>query len=747
MTQPPATTRPRTILYVAATDDAASDGAAALENVDAAPDRSVRPATTVERVRNWSPAVDCVVFAETPTTAAGSNLLEMVDACGSTPLVLFSDPSYAATAARSTDGIDGYVRRGTDDAVAHLADEIEWVCSGGTDLDSADDTEREAEPIDATGKTTAATNASTARFIGSLAELAACRDRESLFEEVVETVADSLDRDYCWLSTVQFGQFTPRATAPAVPDDDLEVLSCSGPLGDALGTDEPIRFDRVGVGAGAEVEAPFEGIESLCCVPVGDIGLLLVAADEPTAFDQRDCELLGSWGRVATALLERIDAEAASETQHDRLRVERDRLRSERDRLQASRDHLSAERDDLAAERDRYRTFFENAPEPVIRYEVDDGQPVVRTVNEAFREVFGTDLEAVVDEPVDEETVPPGLEHRRKTLLESLRSGERRQLVSRRETVDGVREFLLTLVPIESEADGAVEDAETDDENAEIDDWDTETRARYTEIDGGFAEPGDPSDDRADTTREGLIVYRDVTEINRRERELAAAESRLETIAALVDDDVRTPLIVARGYLELAAETGDREHFAEVDEAQERLRELVDRVVSIARHDAVVVETEPVAIHDVARRAWVAVETGDARLVTRSTENRVLEADKSQLRELFERLFQAVVDGDSFDDERDGTAGSGGATAVVTVGATDDGFYVARRAPETAALGGEGGLETDPVPGRLAAADGTGFGLGSVEHIADAHGWSVGVAEDEGRIAFAFRGVDARDVD
>ncbi|WP_254532163.1 histidine kinase dimerization/phospho-acceptor domain-containing protein [Natrinema gelatinilyticum] len=746
MTKPPATTRPRTILYVAATDEAASDGAAALENVDAAPDRSVRPATTVERVRNWSPAVDCVVFAETPTTAAGSNLLEMVDACDSTPLVLFSDPSYAATAARSADGIDGYVRRDTDDAVAHLADEIEWVCNDGTDIDSTDDAERETEPMVTTGELTAATSTPTAKVIGSLSELAACRDRECLFYQLVETVADNLDREYCWLSTVHFGQFTPRATAPAVPDDDLEVLSCSGPLGDVLGTDEPVRFDEIG--AGTEVEAPFEGTASLCCVPVGDVGLLLVAGDESAAFDERDCDLLESWGRIATALLERIDAEAASETKHDRLRVERDRLQAERDRL-------SVERDDLAAERDRYRTLFENVPEPVIRYEIDDGQPVVRTVNDAFTKVFGTDLEAIVDKPVDEETVPPGLEHRRKTLFESLRSGERRQFVSCRETIDGVREFLLTLVPIESKTDETVEDAgvvdaETGDEHADIDDGATETHSRHTKIDGGFAEPDGISDDHAGTTREGLIVYRDVTDSDRREQELAAAQSRLETVATLVDDDVRTPLNAARGYLELAAETGNREHFAEVEDAQKRLTELIDQIVSIARQDLVVVETEPVAIHDVARRAWVTVETGAARLVTRSTENRVFEADKSQLRELFERLFQAVVNTGSEAGSASDSAehlGSSDAKPIVIVGVTDDGFYVARRGSETAAVGGNGALEKDPVPGRLAMADGTGFGLGSVEHIADAHGWNVGVAEDENRIAFAFRGVDARDVD
>ncbi|MDS0476207.1 GAF domain-containing protein [Natrinema sp. 1APR25-10V2] len=707
MTQPPATTRPRTILYVAATDAAASDGAESLEAVDSSTERSARPATTVERVRDWAPGVDCVVFAETPTTAAGSTLLEVADACGETPLILFCDPSYAPTAARSTDGIDGYVRRDTDDAVAHLADEIEWVCHGnGSEGDSGGD-----EPIVATGKRATTTPGPEDRLLEAVPELVARRDRDRLFEVVVEAAADALERDRCWLSTVHFGDLVPRATASGVSEDDLEPVARTGSLGDLLRTGEPVCIDDLA--DDDRLSAPLEGVSALCCVPVGDIGVLQVAADETAAFDEDDVDLLSTWGRVAAAALERIDAEESQ-------RRELERLREMRDRLAVERDELQAERDGLAAERDRYRSLFENVPEPAIRYEIDAGQPVVRTVNDTFTEVFGTEPESVVDKPVDEDTVPPGLEHRRATLLESLRSGERRQLVSRRETADGVREFLLTLIPLEANA------------NADADGGSG----------GDDAESG--AADAADHNPEGLIIYSDVTEHNRRERELAAAESRLERIAELIDDDVRTPLNVARGYLELAAETGDREHFAEVDDAQERLRELLDRLVAIAREDDVLVDTEPVAVHDVARRAWVAVETGDARLVTRAAENRVLEADKTRLRELFERLFQAVADGtDDGDEKGTASAGAGDATAVVTVGATDDGFYVARRAAETEAVV-DSGLETDPVPGRLAAADGTGFGLGTVERIADAHGWNVGVAEDEGRIAFAFRGVDAR---
>jgi len=71
MANPPANTRPRTVLYVAASETAASDGAVALERLESGPKRSVRAVTEVDRIRTWAPESDCVVFAETPTTAAG----------------------------------------------------------------------------------------------------------------------------------------------------------------------------------------------------------------------------------------------------------------------------------------------------------------------------------------------------------------------------------------------------------------------------------------------------------------------------------------------------------------------------------------------------------------------------------------------------------------------------------------------------------------------------------------------------
>ncbi|WP_436346323.1 histidine kinase dimerization/phospho-acceptor domain-containing protein [Natronorubrum sp. FCH18a] len=815
MTHPPGS-RPRTVLYVAKAAATARSGAAALEGVDSGPDRTVQAlsADALDKLRSWAPEADCVVFAETPTTAAGASLLEVVDACGETPLVLFCEPAYAPTAARSTDGIAGYVRRDTDDAVAHLVDEIEWVCHGaaideaetaedetaedetteeGTTVDAgsaadrcaadeAVDTNADEEPLavapvrptDLAESADAARSSDSARSddrstavssLESLTELAAWREHESGrergYELLVEFVADVCETDYCWLSTVHFGEFTPRAGTAAVPDGALEPIPLEGPIGDAFRAGESLRIDDVD---DAALEPPFEDAVSLSVAPVGDVGVVQLAATEPNAFDETTDEILEACCRYGAAILERTETTSRLRTERDRARRERTRLEAERDRLESERDRATDERDRLTAERDRLETAFASLPIPALRYELVDGRVVVRDVTEQLTITFDIDRTAVVDSGIDgaggtETTVPPGLEDRAPTLSDAVRSTERRQFVSRRETGDGIREFLLTVVPCSLEDDG-----ETTESGAESAESGAESAESGAESAGSGAESAESGAESAesgtdDGPAEGAVVYTDVTDANQLERELAAVEHRLETIAQLVDDDVRTPLNVARGYLELVEETGDREHFQEVDDAQERLLELVDQLAAIARGNGTdaLVDTEPVALHDVARRAWVVVDTGDARLVTE--ENLVLEADKSRVQELFEHLFQAVVhgeettghdgtgpDGDA-DERRTADEETGRSTAdstVVSVGTADDGFYVTGR---WNGAGETGGVASGADLGRLAACDGAGLGLGPVERIADAHGWDIGIAEDEDRIAFAFRGVDSADVD
>ncbi|WP_323172833.1 GAF domain-containing protein [Natrialba sp. PRR66] len=749
--------RPQTILYVAATDEAARSGATALERVPAGPKRAVRPTTSVERVRNWAPNVDCVVFAETPTTPAGAHLLEVADACGSTPLVLFSESAYGATAARSTDGIDGYVRRDTDNAIAHLADELTWLCYSDEAAATAESADR---------------SAGTSSVLAAAADLIARRDRDRLLECLVETTVEAIDTDRCWIATVNFGELVPQTTAAGVDATAIEPVSTGGPLGEAFRAGESLRLPDLK--GRTELESPWSDARSLCSVPIADLGVLQVAADTPEAFDDADVALLESLCAVASAVLERNRAEARLTAERDRLRNELDDRTSERNRLAEEQAVIGQAAEHLAAERDRFRAAFSSAPLPMLRYEIDaprsnadaardarpdsipdtpDSEPdqapeaTIRDINTAFETTFGEDRATLLGQPVSDYTVPSGVRDRATALTEALRAGGRRELECRRETTDGIREFSVTVVPLERAA-----------------------RDRRDRQGGDEIEPGsdtEPTTDSAPTDHPtGILYFTDITDRIRTQRALTAATRRLDAIAALLEDEVQTPLNVARGYLELVEKTGDGDHFEVIDDAHLQLTDHVESLYELAATDEILADTEPVAIHDVARRAWLTVDTGTAELVVEST--LMLEADRARLRDLFESVLRLVVSGDD-SENRTGTVPP---SVTITVGATEDGFYVARDgpaaddprfdpAPEDPGKEGAAAADSDGTAHRSTAtttasatdpdhpehpdADADGA-RELVEQIADAHGWDVGIAADEARTAFAFRGVDAIDL-
>ncbi|MDQ2050244.1 GAF domain-containing protein [Natronolimnohabitans sp. A-GB9] len=665
--------------YLAATPAAAREGATALEDAPSGPKLAVQPLSidAVDDHRDWLATPDCVVFAATPTTAAGARLLEVVDACEATPLVLFSAASYPPRAARSTDGIDGYVRRDTDDAVAHLADEIEWVCArdesrnesepgpaipGGSGLEpdetvteaeqpSATEAGRPSDAIETSGSTTSVDPRSAA-LLETVPDLFACDGRDELAERLVTAAADALETDYCWLSRHSNGKSTLLAATDAVSDTDL--VAVGGVIDEVCRTGEPLWIDGR---SDDRLTTSLGGLQSLCCVPIGDGGHLCVASEAPAAFDDRDRESLVAWGRVGDATLERLETEPTRPDDHGRHAAERDRMQ-----------------------------VPSAVPEPALCYELVDGEPVVRDVNDTFATTFGTEPDAVVGESVRERTGPPGLEGRQGTLCETLQTRKRRQFVTRRGTISGVREFRLTVTPLEASSD---------------------------------------TDERAHA-RWGVVRYSDVTETRRQAREAAAAQKRLETIADTLEDDVRRSLNVARGYLELTAATGDIDHLSVVETTQHDLCERVDELVAIARRE--INGPEPVAAHDVARRAWVAVDTGDARLETGA--NVVLEADKTRLRTLFEHLLGAIVERLSTGEGNRPETGD----PTITVEATDDGFVVSGRPTGDDGPWARREPSTEPDPDRVSVADGSDVGprLEAVDRIAEAHGWDVRLEETDG---------------
>ncbi|CQH52193.1 histidine kinase [Halobacterium hubeiense] len=220
------------------------------------------------------------------------------------------------------------------------------------------------------------------------------------------------------------------------------------------------------------------------------------------------------------------------------------------------------------------------------------------------------------------------------------------------------------------------------------------------------------------------------TQLRRRERELASQNDRLEEFASVVSHDLRNPLNVAEGSVELARAEGDSEALQRASRALTRMNELVEDVLALARSGQVVSEFDSVDLGGVAAEAWQTTETRDATLDVAASLGTVA-GDESRIRELFENLFRNAVE-------------HGGDDVAVEVGELADGsgFYVADDGPGVP----ESDRENVFDAGFTTSPDGTGFGLNIVESIADAHGWTVSVTDSEaGGARFEFANAGAED--
>ncbi len=216
-------------------------------------------------------------------------------------------------------------------------------------------------------------------------------------------------------------------------------------------------------------------------------------------------------------------------------------------------------------------------------------------------------------------------------------------------------------------------------------------------------------------------------ELEARERQLTRQNERLEEFANVVSHDLRNPLNVADGRLELAREECDSEHLDRVAQAHDRMEVLIDDLLTLAREGAVVTDPEPVDLDAVLEACWANVATSEATL--RADLDRTVRADESRLKQLFENLVRNAVE-------------HGGTGVTVTVGELPNGFYVEDTGPGIPADEREDVFDT----GYSTSQDGTGFGLSIVEQVAKAHGWDVRATDGaDGGARFEIFGVECVD--
>jgi len=224
--------------------------------------------------------------------------------------------------------------------------------------------------------------------------------------------------------------------------------------------------------------------------------------------------------------------------------------------------------------------------------------------------------------------------------------------------------------------------------------------------------------------REALSRLESERRLRERTEELERQNKRLEEFATIVSHDLRAPLNVASGRLELARE-GDDDDLDTVADALSRMETLIEDTLTLAREGQAVGDRERVDVATVAERCWERVVDGPATLTV--VDDFAVRGDRDRLQQVFENLARNAVE-------------HAGEDVTVRVGVLDDGsgFYVEDDGP---------GIPVDEreavfAHGYTTSADGTGFGLAIVEEIADAHGWTVAVADGNGGARFEFTGVE-----
>ncbi|SHH45542.1 ATP-binding response regulator [Halobaculum gomorrense] len=192
--------------------------------------------------------------------------------------------------------------------------------------------------------------------------------------------------------------------------------------------------------------------------------------------------------------------------------------------------------------------------------------------------------------------------------------------------------------------------------------------------------------------------------------ELRRQNERLEEFVSVVSHDLRNPLNVATGRLDLARDDCDSEQLDAVKHAHDRMEALIEDLLALAREGEAATDLDAVDPAAMVRECWTNVETVDASLAV-EFDGAIL-ADERRLRQLFENLVRNAVE-------------HGGDGVTVTIGELDGGFFLEDDGVGIPADRRESVFEA----GYSTSREGTGFGLRIVKQVVEAHGWEIRVTE------------------
>jgi PAS domain S-box-containing protein len=315
-----------------------------------------------------------------------------------------------------------------------------------------------------------------------------CEDPQEIYELTVAAAEDVLNFDVGVIDRAVGDYLEKAALSTHIAEADyIERFHVSeGIAGKTYRTQRTYRID--------ETEALDEGMNetdtyrSLLSVPVGEHGVFQAASTDRNAFDRDDEELTELLLSHVTDRLNQLASEA-----------------------------------ELKDERDRFVALFENVPDAVVSLRYRDGDPIVEATNSAFEHLFGYDEAELVGRRLDRYVVPPDGAVEARALNRRAGAGEIVETEVKRRTADGLRDFMVRLVPIEVDADS--------------------TRA--------------------------FGLYTDITDQKQRQK-------RVEILNRVLRHDLRNGMNVVTGCAEMLEEAVDDDHAGYVSAIEDRAADLIE---------------------------------------------------------------------------------------------------------------------------------------------------------------------------
>ncbi|WP_207591179.1 PAS domain S-box protein [Halomontanus rarus] len=401
--------------------------------------------------------------------------------------VLGAGDDYVATHELTLETSDGERLPCEVTATAFRSDG-EFAGTAGIVRDISDRKAIERRIVDQTRKTT------TLHEVASTLEN--CETEREIYEETVVAAMSVLNFDVCLLGSAQENAFVTEAVAPREFSRTMPKRTpIDGIAGRVYRTRQTYRTGDIAVDDGVptdegdpDAELVAKGFQSLLSVPVAEFAVFQAVSTERDAFDGHDQELAELLLSHASDALERLAFECR-----------------------------------LKEERDRFAALFENVPDAVVSAHHPDDEPIVERVNPAFERVFGYEQSELVDESLDRFIVPSEAVADADTINRHGARGEIVEQEVKRRTTDGLRDFMMRIVPMEM----------------------------------------DESSDRT------FGVYTDITEQKQRQK-------RVEILNRVLRHDLRNGMNIVNGCAEMLADVVEDDASVQYAEAiQERAGELI----------------------------------------------------------------------------------------------------------------------------------------------------------------------------